>query len=608
MESLIFVALTPLALLLMLAVGGVAWQRRHAPGGWALVAFSVAEAGWLLSDALSLLAPTPSATLWLARFGLGWSALLGTAWLTFVLSYTERLSDTARVVLAALTAWCLAFGALALTNGAHRLVWSAWETVPDGSLLGVRYTLGPLAWAQTALMWTIVVTSLMVLARAYLGADARARNLSRWIVTGALVPLGFNVLYLLGVGPAAKDFTPIAMAISSGTFALGLVRYQFLDLRPIARAALVDNLREGLLVLDTEGRVAVVNPALRSVLGEAAAVVGQPLTETAPALAHALETAPDTTFCLDDGDEARFLDFRISPLRDRAGAPTGRLVLLHDVTRRRGERAALHRANTDLYDANAELQARNEELDAFAHTVAHDLKNSIQGVLGYAEVLRDEGPSLPPDVHRSIADDAVRAAHKMGTVVHELLLLAGVRQAAVEPRPLAMEAIVAEAIARVRSPSATAAGRPACWPVARGHAPWVEEIWVNYLTNADKYGGPTVTLGADVLASGHTRFWVHDDGPGLSPDAQAQLFVPFSRVGSTAVEGHGLGLSIVRRITDRLGGACGVESAPGAGTTFWFTLPSAAGDAPVLDLAAWRPLLPQEASGVWPTSPVPSAA
>jgi signal transduction histidine kinase len=116
----------------------------------------------------------------------------------------------------------------------------------------------------------------------------------------------------------------------------------------------------------------------------------------------------------------------------------------------------------------------------------------------------------------------------------------------------------------------------------------VEEIWVNYLSNAAKYGGPTVTLGAETTDTGLARFWVHDDGPGVPPEAQGQLFLPFSRVGALDVEGHGLGLSIVRRITERLGGTCGVESAPGMGTRFWFALPLA--DAPAA-VAAPEPAL-----------------
>ena len=574
MESLLFVALAPLAALLMLVVGLVAWRRRDAPGGWALVAFTVAEAGWLVSDAMSVLAASPETTVRLAQATFLWSPLVGVAWFAFVLSYTDRLTRAARVAVGALGAWCLVYGGFALTNDAHRLVWSAWEVAADGPFLGVTYALGPLAWVQTGFMWTAVTVSLGVMLWAYAGNDPRSRDLSRWIVVGALVPLALNVVYLLGLGPVAKDFTPIVMAISSGAFALGLVRYQLLDLQPIARATLVDDLREGMLVLDDRGRVADLNPALRRAVGEGGAVLGRPLDETAPALARAIDAAPTESVRL----RGRHYDLRVSPLTDRAGHPTGRLVLLHDVTRQREERAALHRANAGLYHANAELQTRNDELDAFAHTVAHDLKNSVQGVIGWAEILRDEGADLPRDEHRELADGVARAAQKLGTVVHELLLLAGVRRAAVEPRALAMDEIVGEALGRLRQAGTEAvepSALPERWPVAIGHAPWVEEIWINYLSNAAKYGGPTVSLGADVTESGHARFWVHDDGPGLSPDVQAGLFAAFERGEATGANGHGLGLSIVRRIAERLGGTCGVESRPGEGTRFWFALPPA---------------------------------
>ena len=577
MESLVFLALSPLAALLMGVVAVVAWQRRDAAGGWALAAFSAASAGWLVSDALGLVASTPQTAAAFAAWTNVWAPLPGLAWLAFLLRYTGRTTRAGRVGLAALTAWSLVFGALALTNGAHGLVWASVDVSRDGPFLSVSTTLGPLGWAQSVLMWGAVAASLAVLVRTYAGESARDLALSWWIVVGALVPLVVNVGHAAGFGPVEKDFTPLAMAASSGAFALGLVRYRLLDLRPIARAALVDGLREGVLVLDPQGRVVDANPALRRALGDGAVRIGRPLAETAPALARAIAVTPDETFRLGDGPATRYVELRISPLANDDGAPAGRLVLLHDVTRRREERAALHRANAELYDANAELQARNDELDAFAHTVAHDLKNSIQGVLGWAQVLVQEGPGMPPDEHRDVAGQVVRSAGKMGAVVHELLLLAGVRQAEVEPRPVEMGRVVEEALARVRAAHPGLEARsPDRWPVAVGHAPWVEEVWVNYLSNAAKYGGPTVTLGADVTAAGRARFWVHDDGPGLDVEAQGQLFVAFSRVGGLEVEGHGLGLSIVRRIAERLGGTCGVESAPGAGTRFWFALPTPA--------------------------------
>ena len=575
MESLVFIALTPLAIVLMMVVSLVSWRRREAPGGWALFAFSASGLGWLLFDALALLAPTPASTVWIVKVTCLFGPLMGVSWLAFVLSYTERFTLTARLAIVALSALSGVYALMALTNDAHRLVWDTWEVVPDGSLSRIAYTLGPLGWAQTVFAWTAVTISLGVLLWAYAGTGARSRDLSRWIVAGALVPMALSVSFLVGLGPLEKDFTPIAMAVSSAAFAVGLARYQFLDLLPIARTALVDNLSEGMLVLDPRGRVADVNPAAQEALGASRVALGSLLRDSAPELAEAIASEPDATFRLGEGADARYVDLRVSSLTDRQGQDSGRLVLLHDVTRRRLERAALHRANADLYDANAELQARNDELDAFAHTVAHDLKNSIQGVLGWAEILRDEGPDLAADELRQIAGDVVTSAGKMGTIVHELLLLAGVRQAAVEILPVPMGAVVEEAMARVRLAHALAPAQPADWPVALGHAPWIEEIWANYLGNAAKYGGPAVTLGADTTATGQARFWVHDDGPGLTPEAQASLFVPFSRVGTGGVEGHGLGLSIVRRITERLGGTCGVESSPETGTRFWFALPCA---------------------------------
>ena len=575
MESLVFVALTPLALALMGAVAGVAWRRRDVAGGRALAAFSATAAGWLAFDALSVAAPTPEATVWLAQAAVAWCPFPGVAWFSFLLATSGRLTRPARHAVAGLAAWSAAFGAMALTNASHGLVWATTRTVADGPFLGAAYSLGPLAWAQTLFMWSAVGGSLGVMLLAYAKRGGQARTLSRWIVAGAFVPLVVSVVHLLGFGPIEKDFTPLAMAVSSGAFALGLARYRLLDLRPIARAALVDNLAEGVLVLDAEGTVADANPAARAALGAEAVRTGRRLRDTAPALADAVEADARDVLCLGAGPSARFVELLVSPLTDGAGALTGRLVLLHDVTRRRAERAELHRANAQLYYANRELQARNDELDAFAHTVAHDLKNSIHGVVGWADVLREEGRALPAAEYDALAGSVVRAGHKMASIVDELLLLAGVRQATVELRPVAMGEVVAEALRRVRQTAALDPAAPAAWPAARGHAPWIEEVWVNYLTNAVKYGGPTVTLGAETTAAGQARFWVHDDGPGLAPEAQRALFVPFSRVGAPAAEGHGLGLSIVRRIAERLGGTCGVESAPGAGTRFWFALPSA---------------------------------
>lgn len=227
---------------------------------------------------------------------------------------------------------------------------------------------------------------------------------------------------------------------------------------------------------------------------------------------------------------------------------------------------------------NTELQARNEELDAFAHTVAHDLRNPLNVVLGYAELLTNRTPLNK--LGKQAAQGLLRSAFKMADIINALLLLAGVRrQSPPKLTPVNMDAVIKEALARLAPTIEKTRAKialPDTWPTVWSYAPWLEEVWVNYMDNALKYGGrpPRVAIGATALPEGSVRFWVSDNGPGISSEQQDTLFIPFQRVGSNRAEGHGLGLSIVRRIMDRLGGEAGVESKPGQGSVFFFTVPA----------------------------------
>jgi len=236
------------------------------------------------------------------------------------------------------------------------------------------------------------------------------------------------------------------------------------------------------------------------------------------------------------------------------------------------------RAEEALRQRTVELQARNEELGAYDHTVAHDLRSPLALIIGLAEVLERDYATMLDEERQKCLHDIVRNGYKMSNIIDELLLLAGVRTMEVEMEPLDMASIVAEAQQRLAFLIEERQAEiilPDTWPVALGYGPWVEEMWANYLSNAIKYGGqpPRVELGATVQPDGMVRFWVRDNGPGLAPEEQAQLFTPFTRLDQVRTEGHGLGLSIARRIVEKLDGQVGVESEVGRGSTFSFTLP-----------------------------------
>ncbi len=255
------------------------------------------------------------------------------------------------------------------------------------------------------------------------------------------------------------------------------------------------------------------------------------------------------------------------------------------------------KADQALRQYAVELEARNEELDAFAHTVAHDLKDPLGLVIGYADVLRTSYAAMSDEAIQTSLRTISQSGRRMNNIINELLLLAGVRKMTVASAALDMVSIVAEAqrrLADLIERYRAEINLPGEWPTALGHGPWVEEVWVNYISNAIKYGGrpPRVDLGfsidslrsLQVLENGSEiqnpksemiRFWVRDNGPGIPPEQQTRLFTPFTRLDQVRAEGHGLGLSIVRRIVEKLGGQIGVKSQIGQGSVFYFTLPGA---------------------------------
>jgi DNA-binding response OmpR family regulator len=238
---------------------------------------------------------------------------------------------------------------------------------------------------------------------------------------------------------------------------------------------------------------------------------------------------------------------------------------------------ALHQMRQTLQQQNDILQQQNAELDAFAHTVAHDLQGPLSVIMGYAHILYRDAARQGPDDLALIGESTLRSAHKATNIIQNLLLLASVRKEEVALEPLNMADITAQVIDREQLVIADTQAElilPQSWPLAWGYGPWIEEVWVNYVSNGLKYGGqpPRLEFGATPQADGTIRFWLQDNGPGLTAAEQAALFTEFTRLGKAKIKGHGLGLSIVRRIMDKLDGQAGAESDPGQGSRFFFTL------------------------------------
>lgn len=231
---------------------------------------------------------------------------------------------------------------------------------------------------------------------------------------------------------------------------------------------------------------------------------------------------------------------------------------------------------------NQELMTANAELNAFAHMVAHDLKSPLSTLSGYTETLLALLPDMEQDEIITSLRMMQRSSHNMHQIITGLLLLAETRNEQIPMAPLDMAQIVRQCQEQLHTSIEQAQAEihlPEQWPPACGYAPWVEAVWANYLSNGMKYGGhpPQLELGGIRHDNGEVEFWVKDNGPGISLEDQTRLFNEFTRLeqGVSRARGSGLGLSIVHRLITRLGGRVGVESQPGHGSRFYFTLPAA---------------------------------
>jgi PAS domain S-box-containing protein len=274
----------------------------------------------------------------------------------------------------------------------------------------------------------------------------------------------------------------------------------------------------------------------------------------------------------EDGARQYFETVKV-PLQNASGKVTGLVGVSRDITERKV-------AELLLEAQNKELKERNQELDTYTHSVAHDLKNPLSLILGYAEMVQSEAGELAIEEMQEYMESILFNGRKMISIINALLLLASVRQEEIRTEFLDMRQIVGDAVRRLQKLADERDVHivlPERWYDAVGYPAWIEEVWVNYIGNAVKHGGRgvTVEVGMAKTQQGEMiQYWVRDDGPGIPEDRFADLFLPFTRLAQAKIEGHGLGLSIVRRIVEKLGGEVGVKSEVGKGSTFFFTLPA----------------------------------
>jgi signal transduction histidine kinase len=248
----------------------------------------------------------------------------------------------------------------------------------------------------------------------------------------------------------------------------------------------------------------------------------------------------------------------------------------------RGERAQLSDRATQLEELvrerTAELTATNKQLEAFVYSIAHDLRAPLRAMQGLATMLAEEaGPTLSATT-MGYAESIQKSAQFMDAMLIDLLSFSRISQQHIEWTAVNLQTVVESVLSRLQKDiqeKNALVDTSAAWPVIMAHEATLGQVLFNLLSNALKFTTPHVPPRVRLRAEKREewiRIWVEDNGPGIAADYHGQIFQLFTRLDGGKFEGTGIGLAIVQKGVERMGGRVGVESLPGQGCRFWFEL------------------------------------
>jgi PAS domain S-box-containing protein len=276
--------------------------------------------------------------------------------------------------------------------------------------------------------------------------------------------------------------------------------------------------------------------------------------------------------------EVKPRDERVLDIAQTAGSQIGQFIA------RKQAEAALRAAHDELARKAQELTRSNAELEQFAYVASHDLQEPLRMISSYTQLLlRRYGNSFDSEA-KEFMDFVVDGATRMKQLIEDLLAYSRVGTHGKEFRPTECEAVLKKALVNLRAAIEASGAAVTHDPLPTVDADEVQlaQLFQNLIGNALKFKGaetPRIHVGVTQQADGW-EFAVRDNGIGIDPQYFERIFMVFQRLhGKGEYPGTGIGLAICKKVVDRHGGRIRVESQPGHGATFYFTLPNKGGHA-----------------------------
>ena len=564
-----------LAALSGVGLGYVTWRNRERTGATAL--FGVVVAAWWWCAALFLASHVEdfALSMWLQRSTYLAIVVLVAGVFLFALEYTGRGGLVTPWTLGLVAVHPVVVSVLVVLNPGD--VFFATVEPASASVTGVALEFGPAFWVHALYSYVLLTLALVVLFRTLY----RSGRLYRWqfllLFGSVLVTAAANYAYI--AGPVPFDAAPVGILIAAGLFTVALTRYRLIDIVPVARDAVLDEINDAVFVVDAGDRLVDVNTAGRAMLDRVAGadaddVVGRDLEtlfEAAPAMrgVYAELTAEDADGRMEIGVADSYFDVTATPIERGGDRRAGWVFLVRDVTERKRR--------------EGELRRRNEQLDRFASVVSHDLRNPLGVAKGYLDLIETDDEDCREEVETAL--------DRMETIVDDVLTLAREGETDTTPEPVSVRTVAEDAWSNVET-AACELDVPEDWRVLADRERLVR-VLENLFRNAVEHGSTSPRSHAHDDAVEHgvggrdeaaTRdggraaltvtvgrcdggFYVADDGVGIPEAHRSDVFESGFTTGESGV---GTGLEIVRQLATAHGWTVTATESAAGGARFEF--------------------------------------
>jgi signal transduction histidine kinase len=536
------------------------WRRRRASAGTSLAVMLAAAGWWGLAYALELAATRlDTKLLWGDAKWLG-ICLLPPAWFAFILQYTGRERWVNRSTMAALAVPPLAVIVLLANRDTHNLVRyypPSAAADPADAIAQVGRLFWPFLVYANLLVWGCTALFVWTLTR----LSRRYWRQSLVLIVAVLLPSVANGLHNLNVGPFGRvELTPFLFVLTGAVLVWGMFRFRLLDLAPIARSSVFETMLDGVLVLDPYGRVVNLNPAAERAVGAPAAqAVGRPVAALLGVERSVLDRADDPALPEEIVVGDRCHELTVTPLRDRGGRETGRVVVLRDVTERRQAHQRLLRLDEQRrWLLSRVVWAQEEERHRIAGEVHDDAIQTIAAARLLLSTFRDQVHD--PDQRQLLAKAETAIVSSLGRL----------RALVFDLRPPELDDDgLSSALREYLTETAREGGFQAELRDDLEWEPPAEARVIAYricqeaLTNVRRHARASRVEVRLEEARGGLLVTITDDGVGFEPD----------RVRAASRPGH-VGLTSMDERATLAEGWCRFDSHPGRGTTVKFWLPT----------------------------------